>query len=246
MSDELTALREEIAALRADLTALQKSHRRLLDRVMEMPEEPDEPWPEYLHFDAGCIAVRSSRQRIPLMITSDEDGAAIAFYDQNHCMRMELSVGKDGAQIELHNAKGDRIFQLRESPDASGQLCVCDPEGRPRAGMRVNDQGGVVNVIDEEGKAQAFIGCTDEGGHVYACNAMHQASATLKATARGGHVCVHEPSGQLMAFLSASTETGCVSVYGPHGEQAAGLVGSESGGQAIFHDVEGKAIAHLP
>ena len=247
MPDELTTLREELAALRAELAALKKSHHRLLDRLMELPNDDDyETWPDYLHLEASSLCIRNHRMRIPIIMQADDDGATIGFYDEKHCQRLELASSKTGAHLELRNPEHQLSFQLIGAPDGSGQLCVCDPEGRPRAGMRVNEFGGVVNVVDKESKPQVILIGTEEGGEVFAVNAAHKASATMKATARGGHISVHEPSGQLMAFLSADTEAGCVTVYGPHGEQAASLIGSEAGGRAVFHDVEGKPTTHLP
>src|SRR5258708_17502329 len=103
----------------------------------------------------------------------------------------------------MRNAEGKLIFQLVEADDGSGQLCVCDADGRPRAGMRVNEHGGVVNVVDKEAKPQACLLGTAQGGEIFAVNAMHRASATMKATARGGIVSVSESSGQLMGFHGA-------------------------------------------
>lgn len=246
MPEDPAPLREEIAALRAELKELRLEHRQLLRRVGILPLREGEPWPEYLHVEAECVAVRNEKMHIPIIMRADDDGASLCFKDKNHRTRIELAFGQNGPHFEMRNAEGKLIFQLVQADDGSGQLCVCDAEGRPRAGMRVNEQGGVVNVVDTRGKPQAFLLGTAEGGEVFAVNAMHQASATMKATARGGVVSVCESSGQLMGFLTADADTGQLSVYGPHGSQAVGICANETGGAMIFFDVDGVAKASLP
>ncbi len=246
MSEEIASLREELAGLRAELKELRLEQNKLLRMVGICPEDKDEKWPDYLHIEASCLAVRDHAMKIPIIMRTRDDGACIAFRDDNHRTRAELSIGKDGARFEMHNAEGKLIFQLAEAVDGSGQMCVCDAEGHPRAGLRVNEYGGVVNVVDQQAKPQVILLGTPEGGQIFTTNAMHQASATMKATNRGGMVCVHEPSGQLMGFLAADTETGSVGVYGPHGAMAAQVGAGPDGGGIVFHDLDGEMREKLP
>ena len=246
MPDDITTLREEIAALRTELHELRDDHQKLLRKVGILPLSEGEPWPEYPHVETECVAVRNEKLHIPIILRAFEDSASLIFMDKNHQTRIELSLGQNGPQFEMRNAQGKLIFQATEADDGSGQLCACDSEGRPRAGMRVNEFGGVVNVVDKEAKAQACLVGTAEGGEIFAVNAMHQAAATMRATARGGLVTVSESSGQLMAFLGATAEAGQLSVYGPHGAQAVGITGSEAGGGIVFYDVEGTPKESLP
>jgi hypothetical protein len=246
MPEDLAPLREEIAALRAELKELRLEHRKLLRMVGILPLREGEPWPEYLHVEAECVAVRKEKMHIPIIMRADDDCASLVFMDKNNRTRIELSLGQNGPQFEMRNAEGKLIFQLAKAPDGSGQLCACDAEGRPRAGMRVNEYGGVVNVVDKVNKPQACLLGTAEGGEIFAVNAMHQAAATMKATARGGLVTVSESSGQLMGFLGADADKGQLSVYGPHGAQAVGIGATEAGGGIVFYDVDGAAKASLP
>jgi hypothetical protein len=245
MPDEITALREELATFRAELAALRQDHVKLLDRIGLVPDEDGEPAPEYLHFDAECIAIRKDARRLPIVMRAHDDHASIVFMDKNSRVRAEIRIDDNGPCFEMRNADGKLTFQLTEAVDGSGQLCVCDAEGRARAGMRVNEHGGVVNVVDTQAKPQAFLLGTPQGGEVFAVNAMHRASATMKATNVGGMVCVHEPSGQLMGFLSATTDTGGVSIYGPHGALAAGMLATNEGGGIVFNDIDGQPRAKL-
>lgn len=246
MPDEITAVREEVAALRAELNQLRLEHLTLLQKVGIMPLHKDEPWPEMLHIDAEAIAVRHSRQHIPLLLRANEEEAYMVFMDSNQRERLKLSFDADGPRLEMRNAEGNLIYQIAEATDTSGQACVCDADGRPRAGMRVTEGGGVVNVLDTEGKALAIMLGGAAGGEVLTATAMQRPGATMKATPNGGLVSVHEPSGQLMGFLASNTESGELAVYGPQGSQAMSVTSGENGGAVVFFDEEGKPKSKLP
>lgn len=246
MTDEMTTLREELATLRAELTELRRDHRKLLDRIGLVPDRDGEPTPEFLHFSAECIGIRNDAKRLPIVMRAHDDHASIVFMDKNSRVRAEIRIDDSGPCFEMRNAEGKLTFQLAEAADGTGQMCVCDPAGNPRAGLRVNEYGGVVNVVDENGKAQAFLLGTPKGGEVLVANAMHRAGASMKATDIGGQVLVHEPSGQLMGHFSATNDMGVLSVYGAHGSMAATLAGSEAGGRLAFHDLDGEVETVLP
>jgi hypothetical protein len=246
MPDDITALREELASLRAEFTQLQAEHREVL-RLLDLHlKDKEEPWPRYLSFEASGLAIRDHEKHLPIIMRAREDGASLVFMDKNACVRAEFIVDDQGFRFETRNSEHQLTFQLAESEDGSGQMCVCDPEGNPRAGLRVNESGGVVNVVDERGKAQAFLLGTPKGGEVMVANAAHRAGASMRASEIGGQVLVHEPSGQLMGHFSATNDMGVLSVYGAHGSMAATLAGSEVGGRLAFHDLEGTVETVLP
>jgi hypothetical protein len=247
MPDEMiTTLREELATLRAELTELRRDHHRLLDKIGLLPDEDGGPKPRYLQFDAECFGVRNSEKWLPIIMRADDDHASLIFMDRNNCVRAEFIIDDTGFRIETRNSQHQLAFQLAEAKDGTGQLCVCDAEGRPRAGMRVNESGGVVNVVDPHGKPQAVLLAQPSGGEIFVVNAMHRAGVTLRASEVGGQVLVHEPSGQLMGHFSATNDMGALSVYGEHGSMAATLAGSGEGGRLAFHNLDGAVESVLP
>lgn len=235
-----------MAALRTELAALRRDHQGLLDRLGLLPGEEGAPAPEFLQFDAEAIGIRQGNMRLPIVMRAHEDSASIVFIDKNNCVRGEFIIDDAGFRIETRNSEHQLTFQLAEAVDGTGQMCVCDAQGHPRAGLRVNEHGGVVNVIDTQGKPQAFLLGTPTGGEVMAVSPAHRASATMKATLQGGMFTVHEPGGQLMGFLSGNANTGGLSIYGPHGSLAAGILATEEGGGMIFNDINGDFVAKLP
>ncbi len=239
MSEELEELRKEVAKLKLDVA-------HLLALLDQQDDDPDYPRPEYPTFEACHLAVRNHKMRIPFHVNAKEDGVELSFWDKNNRARALFRIGEDSATLEFRNAKGMPIAQLSEAEDGSGQFCVCDAEGKPRAGMRVSELGGTVNTVDREGKPQAVLLGGEAGGQVFITNNNRQMAVKLMAAGEGGLITVHEPSGQIMGYLSANACTGSVGVHGPLGDMAVGLIANDSGGSILFNDAEGKCKAILP
>ena len=85
-------------------------------------------------------------------------------------------------EYELRNADGKVVFHAGEGLDGSGQVRVADREGQPRAGLRVNEFGGLVHVVDKAGKALAYMLGLETGGEIQTVNAMHNGSVAIRAT----------------------------------------------------------------
>lgn len=239
MSEDLEELRKEVAKLKLDVA-------HLLALLDQKDYDPDYPRPKYPTFEACHLAVRSQDMRIPFHVMATEDGVDLTLSDKNNICRALLSIGEDCALLEFRNAKGKPIAQLTEAEDGSGQFCVCDADGNPRAGMRVSELGGTVNTVDKEGEPQAVLLGAEAGGQAFVTNNNRQMAVKLMAAPNGGAITVHEPSGQIMGFLSADTNTGSLGVYGPLGDVAVGLLANDSGGSVLFNDAEGKCKAMLP
>ena len=239
MTEELEELRKEVAKLKRDVA-------HLLALLDQQDDDPEFPRPEYPTFEACHLAVRNQDLRVPFHVLATEDGVELTLSDKDNRTRALLSIGEDSALLEFRNAKGKLIAQLSEAEDGSGQFCVCDAEGNPRAGMRVSEFGGTVNTLDKEGKPQTVLLGAEAGGEVFVTNNNRQMAVKLKSAQNGGAITVHEPSGQIMGYLSADVNTGSLGVYGPLGDMAVGLIANDSGGSILFNDAEGKFKAMLP
>jgi hypothetical protein len=239
VSEDLEELRKEVAKLKLDVA-------HLLALLDQQDDDPDYPRPKYPTFEACHLAVRSQDMRIPFHVMATEDGVELTLWDKDNRTRALLSIGEDCALLEFRNAKGKPIAQLTEAEDGSGQFCVCDAEGNPRAGMRVSELGGTVNTVDKEGEPQAVLLGAEAGGQVFITNNNRQMAVKLISAEKGGVITVHELSGQIMGFLSADADTGSLGVYGPLGDIAVGLLANDSGGSILFNDAEGKHKAMLP
>ena len=238
MSDEIEELKAEIKSLRKDMY-------HVLGLLNQLQYE-EEALPKFPSLEAAVLAVRNDDKAIPLIARATEDGAEIGFYDSNHQTRALLSFGKSGACLEFRNASGKLVAELSEAPDGSGQFCICDAEGIPRAAMRHSSIGGVVSVLNEQSKPQAMLIGSKTGGEIIAANNQQHTAVKIFSTGSGGTVSVHENSGQVMGYLAAGHSSGACTVYGPLGNPAASLAASDEGGAAIYYDAEGVCKALQP
>lgn len=241
MTDEIARLHAEVDALRKDVSHL----LRLLD------QSPDENGtrPEFASLELAQLTIRSSDKHSPLVLgTLGDEGenAEIAFYDSQSRCRLALCLDEDSPKLEFHNAGGKLTAELAEATEGTGQFCVCDETGNPRAGMRVAQSSGLVNVLNGQAQPLAMLLGTETGGEVHTVNNQQRTGVKILASERGGVITVHEPSGQTMAFLSGDTNFGLCTVYGPLGSPALTLAATDHGGTVVFFDEEGVATFSLP
>ncbi len=239
---------DEIAQLRAELDALKKDVSHLLRLLDQSPDE-NGVRPEFASLELAQLTIRSSRKYAPLILATlgDEgENAEIALHDSQARCRLALCVDEDIPRLEFHNAGGKLTAELAEADEGSGQFCVCDETGNPRAGMRVAQSSGLVNVLNSQAQPLAMLLGTETGGEVHTVNNQQRTGVKILASERGGVITAHEPSGQTMAFLSGDTNFGLCTVYGPLGSPALTLAATDHGGTVVFFDEEGEAITSIP
>jgi hypothetical protein len=239
---------DEIARLRAEIDALKKDVSHLLRLLDQSPDESGKR-PEFASLELAQLTIRSSDKHSPLVLsTLGEEGenAEIAFYDSQSRCRLALCVEDNTPRLDFHNAEGKLTAELAEADEGSGQFCVCDETGNPRAGMRVAQSSGLVNVLNGQAQPLAVLLGTETGGEIHAVNNQQRTGVKILASERGGVITVHEPSGQTMAFLSGENNFGLCTVYGPLGSPALTLAASDHGGTIVFFDEEGEPITTVP
>jgi hypothetical protein len=248
MSEELTELRAELAALREDYTKLRRELRALQHRFGFYPEHADWRQPKYASVEADVVVVRNEADDrfIPIVMRAEEDCAEISLADKKNRTRGIIRVDETGVRFQILNADGKVVASIGQAADGSGQIYAADAEGAPRCGLRIGEDCGIVNVVDARGKALTVLTSGDGGGEIFVASPSQKPAVTIKSTETGGLVTVSEPGGQIMGFLSASSDAGCVSVYGPHGAPAGAILANESGGGIVLHDVDGKSKMTLP
>lgn len=249
MSDESPDWRAEVSALREECAALRREVRKLRDLFGLFEDEPDYPAPKLMNFDqVECIGFRhdSRMPQLPIVIRAHPDSAEISFFDEKIVCRGSFGVYPEGARLELRNSKGELVLGLGEGKDGSGQIFVADAAGKVRSSMRVSGTGGVVNVVDEKGRPLAAMCNGGSGGEIFVTNGDLKIAASLKSTERGGAVTVSEPGGQVMGFLMGTSDGGSMQVYGSLGAPAFAVGGGDPGGVAVFYDEEGNKVKALP
>jgi hypothetical protein len=226
---------DEIEQLRAEIALLKKDMKHVLG-LLDQERSEDGTRPQY----------RPGAHCLPLIVNATDDSVEIRLNDKNMLPRVVLSVDENGACLEFRNAGGKLIAELAQAPDGSGQFCVCDADGNPRAGMRATEYGGLVNVLNSESKPQVILIGTERGGEVHVTNDQLRTGVKLIASERGGIITVHETSGQIMGSFSGDHHFGSLTIHGTLGSPAVSLAATDEGGIIVFYDADGESTSILP
>ncbi len=234
MLEEIRALQEEVAQLRAEVEALRA-------RGCSNPE-PAAATTAIHTVTALEIGDGTSSGRIKL--TSGQDGPGIYLYDrEGHC-RALLEIREKGPSVELRSETEEPLIVLR-SVDGHGQVSTAGPDGTPRAALRSTKHGGVVKVMNSRGRPLGYLLGSDRGGEMELLNASHRACFSAYADDDGGTIRVHEGSGEVMASLSANGDSGLLTVFGSLGEQAVTLCAGDDGGHVLLCDNDGNVTIDI-
>jgi hypothetical protein len=129
MSDEIIALREEVARLRGEMDALRRRFAadELADDEVAASSSPA-PVPGSM---VQLVQLGRQPGELQIQIASGEHGPGIYLYDLQGKCRMLLEVGERGPRFELFGDENKSIVTLK-SIDGHGQVCVAAPDGSPR------------------------------------------------------------------------------------------------------------------
>ena len=221
-TDEIAALRTELAELRKEMNAL----RRFI--TIEFDEGTGEPTNINIH----CAHMIFSHPAVPgrsqMFIGAGPEGPCVSLWDSRQRSRVLLSVENDVPLITLRTPELKDVVLLRADPaDGRGLVAVLD-NGNPRALMKAGtDNAGVVSVVHDDGMTRVTMHGTEDVGSLMVASLDMQAAVKLTSQSLhgGGTLTVNGPNGRPSVILSHN---------GP------------LGGAVLINDPEGKIIASLP
>lgn len=129
-----------------------------------------------------------------------------------------FQVDEEGAHLEIWNKEQQVVVSIGESKDGAGEIYVAGADGKPRAGMKVTQVGGVVSAQNPEARINALMIGRSDGGTIVVANA----------------------EGCPLVEIAATKGQGSVAVKYASGTQAAALISNESGGALAVFDREGR------
>ncbi len=240
MDDELSQLKKEVDRLRADLDHL----LRALGQEEILPEQPRSP---YLLLEAELISIRHREDHIPIVLKAQQGHASISFNDNEGRARGLFQIDDDGsARFEIWNKEQQLVVSIGETKDGAGEIYVASRDGKPRAGMKVQEVGGIVSAQNSQGQPMALLVGKDEGGAVIVTGADGKPLAEIGVNGDCGVVTIKRVGGGKVAYITGDKVGGGLAICNDHGDPAATLTGSESGGALVFFDDIGTAISSLP
>ena len=199
---ELDRLKQEIAALRQELTELRQFFQ------IEPPDKPEGK--PILHVRCASLRVCSplDPKRVNAKIAASHSGAFLLMRRDGKD-RIELNSHELDPFLRFHTDDGETAVELAaEDETGRGYVAVFDA-GKPRAVMKSTDKAGVVSVVHDDGSVRAGMIAQAESGEVVALRAGLKNGVRMKALHEdGGILSVHGPDGQLVASLHATEQGG--------------------------------------
>lgn len=240
MPDDITQLKQEVAHL-----------RRELDHVLRMlgqeENQADQTRPEFLLLDAEILSLRHRKDRMPLVLKAQEGGAAIYLNDSQGRARGVFQIDEEGsARFEIWNKDQQVVVSIGETPDGSGEIYIASPDGRPRAGMKASEIGGIVSTQGAKGRVGALVVGKDSGGAIVIADSEGRPVAEVSTSNQQGMIAVKRAGGETMAYLGCDGKRGLVVVSGENAKEAARLASDDHGGTLAFNDDYGGVKAVLP
>jgi hypothetical protein len=150
------------------------------------------------------------------------------------------------ARFEIWNKDQEVVVSIGETKDGSGEIFVASPDGKPRAGLKVHELGGIVSAQNSAGQTNVLMLGKDQGGTFVVADAEGRPVAEITTVDGDGVVSVKGKTGYQTAYMGCDKNRGLIAVLGKEGEQAVALTSNEKGGTLVFFGSKGEPKGSLP
>lgn len=240
MADELNQLKREVTRLRRDLDHV----LRVIGQEEKLPEQPRPP---FLLLDAEVISIRHSSDKMPILIKAEEGYACIYLNDNEGRARGLFQVDNEGsARFEIWNKDQEVVVSIGETKDGAGEIFVASADGKPRAGIKAHELGGIVSAQNSAGQTNVLMLGKDQGGTFVVADAQGRPVAEITTVDGEGIVSIKGKAGFQMAYMGCDENRGVVAVLNKEGDQAAALTSTDKGGTLVLFDPKGEPKVSLP
>src|SRR5204863_9214936 len=234
MSDELNQLRREVARLRQDLDHV----LRVIGQEEKLPQQPRPP---FLLLDAEVISIRHSSDKMPILLKAEEGYACIYLNEHEGRCRGFFQVDDEGsAGFEIWTKDEEVVVSIGETKDGAGEIFVASADGKPRAGLKAHELGGIVSAQNSAGQTNVLMLGKDQGGTFVVADAEGRPVAEITTVDGEGVVSIKGKTGYQTAYMGCDENRGLIAVLGKEGEQAVALTSNEKGGMLVFFDSKGE------
>lgn len=247
MSDDLAVLREEVAALRARLDAIEK--------FVAVDQDPS----------SGELSCSLNAARLRLEETPGTSGRIELDFRQG-APRLALIDRADHLIFDVHLTEAGRpIARIFGSDEASrvnlttdqngyGAVAVFGPESTALATMRGGETGGSVSVIQRNGKAAATLGMI-QGPGLYVFSTTGKLAIVLGAQDENAGLIINDPQERQLIALGSTSGGSTLLLNDDQGRRGATLTakadktvlwmirpGTEKDGLSISADAKGTGL----
>jgi len=184
---------------------------------------------------------------MPILLKAEESYACIYLNDNEGRARGLFQVDDEGsARFEIWNKDQEVVVSIGETKDGAGEIFVASADGKPRAGLKAHELGGIVSAQNSAGQTNVLMLGKDQGGTFVVADAQGRPVAEIATVDGEGIVSIKGKAGYQMAYMGCDENRGVIAVLGKEGEQAAALTSNEKGGTLVFFDPKGEPKAGLP
>ena len=223
---ELAQFKEELAALRKDVTGLRQELRDI-NRFVTI--EHDEESGEATNLNLRCcilaLAHPDAPNRTQCHFMAGPEGPFLTMLDSHEKARLTLSLEKDAPEIRLLSADGkDAVLLSVDEKNGSGCVSVFEA-GKPRALMRTgNNESGIVSVCHDDGHPRMILRSEALMGEIVGVSPDMKVTVRIQSGAPdGGLLALHGVNGKASVIVSSTRLCGAVIVNDPQGNRICSL-----------------------
>ena len=132
--------------------------------------------------------------------------------------RADFSSGRSGsARFEIWNKDQEVVVSIGETKDGAGEIFVASADGKPRAGLKVHELGGIVSAQNSAGQTNVLMLGKDQGGTFVVADAEGRPVAEITTVDGDGVVSIKGKTGYQMAYMGCDENRGLIAVLGKRG-----------------------------
>jgi hypothetical protein len=116
--------------------------------------------------EAEAIHLRDSEGRGRVLMTVDDEGPSLRFFDKDGKGRLVIrTTQSQGPEVALYHNEGKARTVLSVNPEGIPSLFILDNEARSSASIAIDPQGGTaIRLLDAAFNARATLSMSSEGG----------------------------------------------------------------------------------
>jgi hypothetical protein len=169
--------------------------------------------------DGGFISLLGKDERPRLLLNMETGVPELCMFGDDNQYKASLRMDNGEPSLELYGKENKIGVQLKVEGEAGrGQVGVCEA-GKPRAGMKATELGGIISAVHDDGHARITMASTLNNGELLAVTPDMKIGVKIAADALdGGLITVNRANGNAGVILSSTAIGGTVLVQDQHGK----------------------------
>ena len=152
---------------------------------------------------------------MPILLKAEEGYACIYLNDNDGRARGLFQIDENGsARFEIWNKDQEVVVSIGETKEGAGEIFVASADGKPRAGLKVHELGGIVSAQNSAGQTNVLMLGKDQGGTFVVADAEGRPVAEITTVDGDGVVSIKGKTGYQTAYMGCDENRGLIAVLG--------------------------------